>query len=62
MIGIMLLLIIIFRPQGLIPERPTKMRGLNYEQVEDEFREKGLKLPEKQAKLETNIIKRLLRR
>ena len=62
MIGIMLLLIIIFRPQGLIPERPTKMRGLNYEQVEDEFREKGIKLPEKQAKRENVFIKRLLRK
>jgi branched-chain amino acid transport system permease protein len=62
MIGIMLLLIIIFRPQGLIPERPTKMRGLNYEQVEDEFREKGIKLPEKQAERGSTLIKRLLRR
>jgi len=62
MIGIMLLLIIIFRPQGLIPERPTKMRGLNYEKVEDEFREKGIKLPKEQAKREDTIIKRLLRK
>jgi len=62
MIGIMLLLIIVFRPQGLIPERPTKMRGLNYEQVEDEIRKKGIKLPEKQVKREKTIIKRLLRK
>jgi branched-chain amino acid transport system permease protein len=62
MIGITLLLIIIFRPQGLIPERPTKMRGLNYEQVEDELREKGIKLPQKQAKREITLIKRLLRK
>lgn len=62
MIGIMLLMIIVFRPQGLIPERPTKMRGLNYEQVEEEFKEKGVKLPEKQARLEKTIIKRLLRK
>ena len=62
MIGIMLLLIIVFRPQGLIPERPTKMRGLNYEQVEDELREKGLKIPEKHVRRENIIIKRLLRK
>ena len=62
MIGIMLLLIIIFRPQGLIPERPTKMRGLNYQQVEEEIREKGIKVPEKQAKRGNTVIKRLLRK
>jgi branched-chain amino acid transport system permease protein len=62
MIGIMLLLIIIFRPQGLIPEKPTKMRGVNYEQVEDEMREKGIKIPEKQVRQKKTIIQRLLRK
>ena len=62
MIGLMLLLIIVFRPQGLIPERPTKMRGLNYEQVEDEMREKGIKLPEKPVKMKKTLIQRILRK
>jgi branched-chain amino acid transport system permease protein len=62
MIGVMLLLIIIFRPQGLIPEKPTMMRGLNYEQVEEEMREKGVKVPEKQVGQEKTLIQRILQR
>lgn len=33
MIGVALLLIIMFRPQGLIPEKPTRVRGLNYDEL-----------------------------
>jgi branched-chain amino acid transport system permease protein len=59
MTGVMLLLIIIFRPQGLLPEKPTKMRGLNYGKFYDEMEEKGVKVPEKKAE-KANIFKRLL--
>jgi len=61
MTGVMLLLIIIFRPQGLLPEKPTKMRGLNYEKFHDELENKGVKVPEKKAK-KGNIVQRLLSR
>jgi len=55
----MLLLIIIFRPQGLLPEKPTKMRGLDYGQFHDELGKKGVKIPERRAE-KANILQRLL--
>ena len=61
MSGAMLLLIIIFRPQGLMPEKPTKMRGLDYDKLHDELENKGVKVPEKKVKKE-NIFQRLLSR
>ena len=61
MSGTMLLLIIIFRPQGLLPEKPTKMRGLDYDKLHDELDNKGVKVPEKKAKKD-NIFQRLLSR
>lgn len=61
MIGVALLLIIIFRPQGLIPEKPTKMRGLNYEQFHDELEGRGVKVPRKRIEKKT-LFQRLLRR
>jgi len=59
--GVMLLLIIIFRPQGLLPEKPTKMRGLDYDGFHDELEKKGINVPEKKAKKD-NIFQRLLER
>jgi len=59
--GAMLLLIILFRPQGLLPEKPTKMRGLDYDGFHDELENKGIKIPEKKAKKD-NIFQRLLSR
>jgi hypothetical protein len=39
------------------------MRGVNYEQVEDEMREKGIKMPEKLVKQEgKTLIQRMLRK
>jgi branched-chain amino acid transport system permease protein len=32
-LGITLILFIIFRPQGLLPEKPTKIRGINYKKI-----------------------------
>jgi len=61
LIGVMLLLIIMFRPQGLLPERPTKMRGLDYEKFHDELENKDVKVPSKRAAKKT-ILERLLRR
>ncbi|UCD44015.1 MAG: branched-chain amino acid ABC transporter permease [Candidatus Bathyarchaeota archaeon] len=57
--GVMLLLIIIFRPQGLLPEKPTTMRGLDYDRFHDELEKKGVKVPEREARKE-NIFRRLL--
>ena len=59
MTGVMLLLIIIFRPQGLLPEKPTKMRGLDYGRFHDELGKKGVKVPERRAE-KANILQRLL--
>jgi len=59
--GTMLLLIIIFRPQGILPEKPTKMRGLDYDKLHDELEKKGVKLPEKKVS-KKNIFRRLLER
>lgn len=59
MTGAMLLLIILFRPQGLLPEKPIKMRGLDYDKLHDELENKGVKVPEKKAKKD-NIFQRLL--
>jgi len=61
MTGTMLLLIILFRPQGLLPEKPTKMRGLDYDKLHDELENKGVKVPEKKVK-KKNIFQRLLSR
>jgi len=61
MTGTMLLLIILFRPQGLLPEKPTKMRGLDYDKLHDELENKGVKVPEKKAE-KGNIFQRLLSR
>jgi branched-chain amino acid transport system permease protein len=61
LIGVMLLLIIMFRPQGLLPEKPTKMRGLDYERFHDEMESKNVKVPPKRAARKT-ILRRLLRR
>lgn len=61
MIGVMLLMIIVFRPQGLMPEKPTKMRGLNYEKFQDELESKGVKIPKKRVK-EKTFLQRLFRR
>jgi len=61
MIGVALLLIILFRPQGLLPEKPTKMRGLNYEKFQDELENKGIKIPKKSVKKKT-FFQRLFRR
>lgn len=33
MLGIALILVIAYRPQGLLPEKPTKIRGLNYKKI-----------------------------
>ncbi|MFX0196829.1 MAG: branched-chain amino acid ABC transporter permease [Candidatus Hodarchaeota archaeon] len=44
LLGIALLLFIMFRPQGLIPEEPTKLRGINreeYEVIRNRVRSKG---------------------
>jgi len=60
MTGAMLLLIIIFRPRGLLPEKPTKMRGLDYDRFHHELEEKGVKIPEREAR--KNLFQRLLRR
>jgi len=54
-------LIILFRPQGLLPEKPIKMRGLDYDKLHDELENKGVKVPEKKAKKD-NIFQRLLSR
>ena len=59
--GAMLLLIIVFRPQGILPEKSTKMRGLDYDKLNDELMNKGIKIPEKKAKKD-NIFQRLLSR
>lgn len=59
--GVMLLMIIIFRPQGLLPEKPTKMRGLDYEKLHNELEKKGIKVPERETRKE-NILQRLLSR
>lgn len=59
--GVMLLMIIIFRPQGLLPEKPTKMRGLDYEKLHKELEKKGIKVPEIETRKE-NIFQRLLSR
>ncbi len=59
--GVMLLMIIIFRPQGLLPEKPTKMRGLDYEKLHNELEKKGIKVPERETRKE-NIFQRLLSR
>ena len=61
MIGVMLLLIIMFRPQGLVPEKPTKMRGLNYEKFTGWLERKGVKIPKKESK-EKTFFQRLFRR
>jgi hypothetical protein len=61
MSGTMLLLIIVFRPQGILPEKSTKMRGLDYDELNDELMNKGIKIPEKKAKKD-NIFQRLLSR
>jgi len=61
MSGAMLLLIILFRPQGLLPEKPIKMSGLDYDKLHDELENKGIKVPEKKAKKD-NIFQRLLPR
>lgn len=61
MIGVMLLLIIMFRPQGLLPEKPTKMRGLDYERFHDELESKDVKIPPKRAE-KKKFLRRLLRR
>jgi len=61
MIGVALLLIILFRPQGLLPEKPTKMRGLNYEKLRDELESKGIKIYKKMVK-EKTFLQRLFRR
>lgn len=62
LIGLMLLMIIIFRPQGLLPERPTKMRGLDYQKYYTELESKGVKVPRKDISAQESFIKRLLRR
>jgi len=59
--GAMLLLIIIFRPQGLLPEKPTTMRGLDYDGFHNELEKKGVKVPERETRKE-NIFRRLLAR
>ncbi len=44
LLGVALLLFIMFRPQGLIPEEPTKLRGINreeYEVIRNRVRSKG---------------------
>jgi len=61
MIGVALLMIIVFRPQGLLPEKPTKMRGLDYEKFDDELESKGIKIPKKSVKKKT-FFQRLFRR
>jgi len=33
MLGLTLILVMAFRPQGILPEKPTRMRGLNYRQM-----------------------------
>jgi hypothetical protein len=38
------------------------MRGLNYEQVEDEMRDKGIKIPKQVIREEKTLIQRLLRK
>lgn len=58
--GVMLLMIIIFRPQGLLPEKPTKMRGLDYDGFHNELKNKGIKIPERETR--KNIFQRLLSR
>lgn len=60
MTGTMLLLIIIFRPQGILPEKSTTIRGLDYDKFHDELEKKGVKVPEREAK--ENIFQRLLRK
>lgn len=35
MMSIALLLVMIFRPEGILPEKPTKVRGLTYEKVKE---------------------------
>ncbi len=47
LIGLALLIIIMFHPQGLIPEKPTKMRGLNYENIRKKLESVGIKLPKR---------------
>ncbi len=59
--GVMLLMIILFRPQGLLPEKPTKMRGLDYEKLHNELEKKGIKVPERETRKE-NIFQRFLSR
>lgn len=60
MIGIALLLIIMFRPQGLIPERSTRIRGFNYRKFFENLQEKGIQPPGEKEK--ENLISKLIRR
>ena len=48
LMGSVLLLIIMFRPEGLIPEKPIKMPGINYSQLHNELKEKGVQVPSTQ--------------
>jgi len=61
MIGVALLLIIVFRPQGLIPEKPTKMRGLNYKKFMDKLKSMGIKVPKKRDG-EKTFLQRIFKR
>jgi metallophosphoesterase superfamily enzyme len=38
------------------------MRGLNYGQIEEEMREKGIKIPRQVERREDTLIQRILRR
>ncbi|KYH37134.1 MAG: branched-chain amino acid ABC transporter permease [Candidatus Bathyarchaeota archaeon B23] len=60
MIGLALLVIIMFHPEGLIPEKPTKVRGLNYKRFIEELERRGIKVPKRSEK--KNPLQRLFRR
>ncbi len=62
MIGVALLLIIMFRPQGLVPEKPIKMRGLNYGRFIGELEDKGIKVPTKKSVEKKKLLQRLFRK
>lgn len=61
MIGIALLLIIMFRPQGLIPEKSASMRGFNYKKFMEKLKDKGIKTPEVKEKKES-ILKQITKK
>jgi len=59
LMGSVLLLIIMFRPEGLIPEKPVKMPGINYSQLHNELKEKGVKVPSTQDTKKTGLKEKI---